>query len=134
MPTPDANALSLSDLVAAIDDGPDKLHAESTPATEALIDLGIEALPAVIPLLASPAADTRMRAAHVLEMVTMEQAGFRRGHGWDDFAHEIRWRDFWSAMMGEGADDPGEPRAASRVAHWQSWLDRHRRGGRAKAI
>lgn len=134
MPTPDADTPSLADLIAAIDDAPDKLHAESTPATGALIDLGIAALPAVVPLLASPAADTRMRAQHVLEMVTMELFGFRRGHGWDDFAHEIRWRDFWAAMMAEGADEAGEPSAASVVAHWQSWLDHRLRGGGAGTI
>ena len=114
---------SLPELIAAIDDAPDKLHAESTPATEALIDQGIDALPAVIPLLASPDPDTQMRAAYVLEMVTMELFGFRPGQGWEDFAHEIRWRDFWTAMMVGTPNEAGELDAASMVAHWQSWLD-----------
>lgn len=115
--------LTLPDLIAAIDDAPDKLHSESTPATEALIEQGVDALPAVIPLLASPDADTQMRAAYVLEMVTMELFGFRPGRGWEDFAHEIRWRDFWTAMMVGSPDEAGEPGAASMVAHWQSWFD-----------
>lgn len=34
--------------------------------------------------------------------------GFRRGQGWSDFAHEIRWRDFWSAMMGPAIDEEAE--------------------------
>lgn len=130
----DIDAAALADLIAAIDAEPDLLHAESTPATEALIDIGEAALPGLIPLLVSSSEDTRMRAAHVLEMVTMELFGFRRGKGWDDFAHEIRWRDFWSAMMGPAIDDGGEPGAAARVAHWRSWLDHRLRSGDIAAI
>lgn len=133
MPTPDAETPTVAELIAALDEAPDKLHAESTPAANALIDLGIDALPAVIPLLASPDADTQMRAAYVLEMVTMELFGFRPGQGWEDFAHEIRWRDFWTAMMVGTPDEAGEPDAASMVAHWQSWLDHRLRSEASRA-
>lgn len=133
MPIPDAEAPPLAELIAAIDEAPDKLHAESTPAAEALIDQGVDALPAVIPLLASSDADTQMRAAYVLEMVTMELFGFRPGQGWEDFAHEIRWRDFWTAMMVGSPDEAGEPDAVSMVAHWQSWLDHRLRSEAPRA-
>jgi hypothetical protein len=115
----------VAQLVETIDDEPDRLHPESTPSTLALIALGARSVPAVLPLLSSPNRLTRRRAVHVLEMVTMARFGFRRGHGWDDFHGEDRWRAFWSDMGGL-SHERGGPVEDETIAKWRTWSDRER--------
>lgn len=108
-------------LLAQIDEEPDKLHSDSTPAVEALIEIGEPALAPVLELMLSPNRETRMRAQKVLEGVTLRLHGFRPGHGWDDRSHEDDWRRFWKSLGGLDWDAPEAERAAT-VARWREWL------------
>src|SRR5262245_33334865 len=54
----------LAVLQATINDAPDPLHFELTPAAHALIRLGLPALPTVFALMESPDEATRQRAQH----------------------------------------------------------------------
>lgn len=106
-------------LVDRIDADPDKAHSESTPATQALIAIGEPALPRVVPLLLSDRYETRLRAVHVLELVSMGVFGFRSGLGWARREDEQAWKEFWGRMNPGPAGSVGRART---VELWQEWL------------
>jgi len=110
-------------LLARIDEEPDKLHSDMTPAVEALIEIGEPALGPVLELMLSPGRETRMHAQRVLEGVTLRLHGFRPGQGWDDQSREDDWRRFWKSLGDLDWDAP-EASRADAVALWREWLRR----------
>ena len=56
----------LADLVRTIDDDPDILHGDYTPAVWALCGRGLDGAEAILPLLEAPSDTTRMHAGTVL--------------------------------------------------------------------
>jgi hypothetical protein len=111
----------ISSLLRRINDDPDKLHGDSTPAVERLIDLGEPALAPVLELMLASDSDTRLRAQRVLEGVTMASQGFRRGQGWLETEGEERWRRFWASLGNLDWRAPAERRAEA-VARWHAYL------------
>jgi len=114
----------IAELIERIDQHPDKLHGDHTPAVGRLIEIGRPALGRVLELMLNENRDTRLRALRVIETVTMGLAGFRLGQGWSSAADERTWRDQWSAMGSLTADAPMTKRAES-VAKWRQWLGAH---------
>lgn len=109
-------------LVQAIDDRPDPLHGDRTPAVEALIDRGLAVLPYLLPLLESGGDQTRLRAQRVLEGITHQWVRERtaaRPLTRDD-THE--WNRLWQANGGYDWSAPQAARAAA-VKLWSAWLD-----------
>lgn len=108
-------------LARNINEGPDKLHGDYTPAVHGLIEIGEPALPAALDLMLSDDRDTRQRAQRVVEGVTMRAHGFRAGRGWDTGRGEDEWRRFWQSLGDLDYDSPPEARARA-VDQWRRWL------------
>jgi len=111
-------------LVASINDRPDLLHGDRTPAVDALIEHGLAALPHVLPLLESEDEFTRLRAQRVLEGATQawvrgEQGPARQLTQGSAQAWQRLWRENgsydWRAAK--------EARTAV-VGLWREWLGR----------
>lgn len=111
----------VDELVKHLNESPDKLHGDYTPASMQLIGLGEPAIGAVLQLMLSPDAETRLRAQRVLEGITMRTHGFAAGQGWTDPDGEARWRGFWRGLGDLDWEASLEDRRRS-VAVWQSWL------------
>ena len=87
-------------LVLAIDERPNPLHSDITPAVLRLIELGLPAAAQVVDLLDAPNPKTRQHAQRVIEGVVMRQSGWvpksrlrqrRRGPAHEDrFARQRR--------------------------------------------
>jgi hypothetical protein len=112
----------LERLVAAINDHPDPLHGDRTPAVEALIAHGLVALPHVLPLLEGGDDMTRLRAQRVLEGVT--NAWVReRAPAWPPTQADARaWQELWEE---NGPYDWRGTQEARReaVALWRAWME-----------
>lgn len=104
-------------LIRTIDDFPDVLRAPDTPSTDALIEMGVPALPGVVELMEAPGTETRERAFMVLRRVVEERLP---GASWERLSGELgpydprgdasvreaaakRWRDWVRGVEG-GAD------------------------------
>jgi hypothetical protein len=127
-PPTDATGERIKTLLAHINDEPDKLHADYTPAVHELIKVGEPALTLTLELMLADGLDTRLRAQRVLEGVTLVQHGFVLGQGWKEDGGEKRFRKFWSELGDLAYDSSPEKRAAS-VTLWKKWL-----AGRAKSL
>ncbi len=106
-------------LAARINDDPDKLHSEMTPAVDSFIEIGRPAIPTLLDLMLSSDADTRMRAQAGLEGITMQMFGFRRGQGWSGNG-EDKWRMFWKKLGSLDWQDT-ESERRSDIALWRQW-------------
>ena len=111
----------LEQLIATLNEHPDKLHGDDTPSVMRLIAIGREALGPALALMSSPQSDTRMRAQRVLEGVTMASHGFHRGHGWSRAGGEAEWKQLWASLGDLDWQAPNAVRAES-VARWRTWL------------
>ena len=83
-PAATLHATRIAELLPRIDDSPDPLHADITPAVLALSDLGPPAALAVVPLLEADDRMTRLHAQRVVEGVVMRLHGFSPGRGFGD--------------------------------------------------
>ncbi len=116
----------IDDLIQHINESPDKLHGDHTPASMQLIDLGEAALDAVLQLMLDQDPDTRLRAQRVMEGITMKVHGFIPGRGWESPAGEMQWRDFWRALGNVNWEAPLDARKQG-VALWTHWLAQRER-------
>jgi hypothetical protein len=108
-------------LVNKIDENPDLLHADITPAAEDLIDIGPDAIPVVLPLVLSEDPMTRLHASRVLYGVTAKMHGFVVGRGWPSDSREQACRALWASLGDFDWDAPEDRRAAS-VKRWEQWF------------
>jgi len=110
----------------AINDAPDPLHFEQTPAVRSLVEAGMVALPMVFTLMESSDEQTRQRAQYVLASVVLQ-----------DITRQVQPRPLtsdamsaWEKLRQENGfyqwDAPEVKRAAS-IDLWKRWLQ-HRRG------
>ena len=108
-------------LVDEIDRHPDPLHADRTPAVEALIRRGASALPAVLPLLESDRPETRMRAQRILAAVTRDIMDAEHR----DRPLERGAMQHWQALWEENGDYDWRASASDRreaLRRWREWL------------
>lgn len=108
-------------LVKSINDNPDLLHSDLTPAVFKLIDKGLPSVPYMLKLMKSDSQETRLRASRVLSGVTMAQHGFAIGQGWTQADGEKNWRKLWEKLGSLSYDDPPEKRLKSIIL-WEKWL------------
>ncbi|MGH9497263.1 MAG: HEAT repeat domain-containing protein [Candidatus Sulfotelmatobacter sp.] len=109
--------------IATLNDAADKLHADITPSVRTLGAMGLKVVPAVLELLLSEDAMTRLRAERVLAAILAAQHGAVAGRGFPSPKAEQAMRADWSA---NGDYDysavPGARRAS--VEKWRQWLAR----------
>lgn len=111
----------LAELLATLDNAPDELHGDITPAVLALAELGWVAAPALLDLMLADAADTRLHAQRAFEGIVMRDFGFVRGRGFASSDDENRFRELW-ATHGGYAYDASEARRSLAVETWRGWL------------
>lgn len=112
---------SVAHLIATIDDDPDVLHGDITPAVTALCGLGLDGAIAVAPLLDAPTAPTRMHAGRALACAVARWLGYQAG---DDDGRSGARRRFEQAWRANGAYNPDAAPAARQAARarWTAWL------------
>ena len=116
----------LADLVRTIDDDPDILHGDYTPAVWALCGRGLDGAEAILPLLEASSDTTRMHAGTVLACAVARYFRDRPGQG--DTAEAGDDRRFAQAWKATGAYDRAAPPAARHAAAlgWRRWIAAHR--------
>lgn len=119
--TTDPTAEQVRALLARIDENPNPLHRNYTPAVNALIEIGEPALLPTLELMLADDRNTRLRTQTVIESVTAEQNGFVFGQGWKRPGGEAAYRKLWSELGELNWEDPKAKRAAS-VELWKKWL------------
>ena len=108
-------------LIAALNDNPDPAHGDLTPAVHALVRLGLQALPAVLPLLEAEDRWTRLRAQRVLEGVTRSWVRRRTPERPMTRRADYEWLALWQTNGDYDWEAPPQARADA-VARWRAWL------------
>lgn len=120
--SPDAAAA----LVQTINDNPDMLRRESTPSVAALMDMGLESLPHILPLLDAHGRDTRLRAQTVLMRVTYDHVKNSMGEKAVKSDVDRTWNDLWRKNGDYHIDLPVDRRQRA-IAAWAHWVKSKRR-------
>ncbi|HSI77827.1 MAG TPA: hypothetical protein VK957_18150 [Lunatimonas sp.] len=116
------DSLNIDSLVKVINENPDRLHLDYTPAVHQLIEYGVEAIEAVLPSLNSQDKWERLRALRVLEGVINRQNGWKSGIGFPDGSDgEQKTRELLQQNGNYQYDAPIEQRTSS-IAKWKEWL------------
>jgi hypothetical protein len=102
--------------------GADPLHADRTPAVEALGRMGLRAVPALLDRLVDENEMTRLRAQRALELVLSRRHGFIPGRGFPSPACEAAMRAEWQTNGDYHYDAPATVRCAA-VERWRAWLN-----------
>ena len=114
--------VQVEDLLKRINENPDLLHRDSTPAVKELIRLGLPSLRyGLLELLLSNDPETRLRAERVLTGVTMAEMGFLLGVGWSKPEQEMKWRRLWKSNGAYDWESSPVSRRSS-YAKWQQWV------------
>ena len=101
--------------IRALDDDPDELHSDMTPAVSALAGIGEPALPALLEPLAAPDALTRLHAQRALEGVIYQRHGFRAGQGFPPGEEDAARDDLRAIGYEHDADEPARDAAIARL-------------------
>jgi hypothetical protein len=107
--------------VQTLNDAPDPLHLDITPAVTALGEMGLRAVTALLDPLRSNDEITRLRAQRALEAIVARRHGFRAGKGFPSTAAEEAMRDEWEANGSYDYSGNAVARDAS-LAKWRQWL------------
>lgn len=97
-------ARKIENALKRIDENPDVLHSEHTPATHELIVIGEPALEPTLPYLNSENPFTREHAETVVWGVLRVMHGYERGKGWKSDADKAAFDRFASQMWGIDAN------------------------------
>jgi hypothetical protein len=110
-------------LVREIDENPDPLHVDVTPAVLQMTELGLPAAKAVLELLDAPEWPTRIRAQRVIEGVVMRRYGWQPGHGYPN-PHEGQKKvaDVLSSNGSYDAKSSSEHRREA-IVKWRQWIE-----------
>jgi hypothetical protein len=111
----------IAKLIAKIDDDPDILHTDYTPAVHKLIKIGKPAIDPVLDLMLASDKLTRLRAQRVLEGITMKTFGFVVGQGWTKDKGEMMFKEFWTKLGDLNWEADAEMRK-NAVKKWREWL------------
>ena len=119
---PRATAVRVAELLKRIDETPDELHIDLTPAANELVTIGRPALPGLLNLMASTNQETRLHAQRAFEGILMAEMGFVPGRGFSTPDGEDRFRALWT---GQGSYDwnADEDARERSLAAWRAWLD-----------
>lgn|SRR5262249_2050414 len=114
---------ALEACLRTIDDSPEMLHFEITPAVRALTKMGLPALNAVLPLLDAEDERTRQHAQKVFEQVTLDEIEREMKIAAHSPSATAEWQRLWD---GNGAYQWNHAAAERRAAieRWQRWIDR----------
>ena len=123
---PEADAARIDAYVRAIDDDPDELHLDVTPASRALGEIGLPAVPALLELLSADSEETRLHAQRATEAVVYGEHGFVAGRGFPSAEAEQAARAELLEAGYDHAAPAGEREAA--VARLREWYERARSG------
>lgn len=107
--------------LSVINDAPDPLHHDVTPAVVALARLGVHVLPSILRLLDSPDAPTRQRAQKVLERVTFSDVTDGAKPRPLSNAAASQWTALW-AENGSYQWDAPEPQRRTAIERWRRWI------------
>lgn len=112
----------IDNLLKELNKDPDKLHLDYTPAVFRLIEYGLEAALAVLPLLNSNDKWERHRAQRVLEGVIQRRFGWRPGYGYPEGSvGEEKLKNLLFEMGNYQAEGSIKQRSAS-INKWKVWL------------
>jgi hypothetical protein len=114
---------ALKALQSTINDSPDPLHFEQTPAVQSLLDLGAAALPTVLVLMDSVNERTRQRAQYVLTSVVLRDISQRLQPRPLTSDALTAWEELRQANGSYQWDGPESLRKAS-IDLWKLWLAR----------
>jgi hypothetical protein len=117
----------LAELFAALDEQPDALHGDMTPAVLALAEHGWPAAPGLLERMLGGSVQTRLHAQRGFEGIVMREFGFVPGHGFAKAQDEQRMRQLW-ADHGDYAYDDDKARRTTAVQSWRRWLKEHGHG------
>jgi hypothetical protein len=109
-------------LVRTINDDPDELHGDFTPAVLKLMTKGLPAARAILPLLNSQDFASRARAYRVLEGVIKIRNGWAPGQGYKDREGQERTQATLAANGNYNAQME-EPQRRAAIEKWRSWLE-----------
>lgn len=112
---------TIRELVAKLDDEPDRLHNDITPAVLALGRLGLAVLPHLEGALLSGDELTRLHAQRALEFAVDHHFGFRPGRGYTPPDGEARAREAFE-QNGRYDFEAPEPQRREAVAAWLRWV------------
>jgi HEAT repeat protein len=110
-------------LQAAINDAPDPLHFEQTPAVQSLIELGTAALPTVFTLMESADERTRQRAQYILASVVLRDITRRLQPRPLTSDAQMAWEELRQANGSYQWDGPEAARRAA-IERWKQWWAR----------
>jgi HEAT repeat protein len=104
-----------------LNDAADELHLDRTPAVDALGDMGLKPVPALLDLLMDEDRETRMHAQRALESIAAQRHGFRPGYRFPDAQAEEAAREEW-LRNGDYQFDADRELRIQAVAKWRQWL------------
>jgi hypothetical protein len=110
--------------VSAINDDPDLLHTDYTPAVHRLSECGLTAAQAILPLLNSTNEQERLRAQRVLEGVIKRRFGWQSGQGFTNYEVEQNYIALMQLNGNYQADAP-EARRLDAIKSWNHWLSQN---------
>ena len=113
---------ALTACLQTLNDAPNPLHADMTPAVLALGQMGMRVVPALLDLLMDDHEFTRLHAQRALEMILDQRHGFYPGQGFPTPEAEEQARAEWKDNGGYDYSADAATRAAA-VAKWQRWLE-----------
>jgi HEAT repeat protein len=114
---------ALDALRATINDDPDPLHSQRTPAVQSLIESGLSALPATFVLMESANEETRRRAQYVLASIVLEDIT-RRLQPSALTNEALRLWEELQRQNGSYAWNGSESARRSSIELWRGWYER----------
>jgi hypothetical protein len=101
-----------------------------TPSVAALVNIGDDAIPAMLDLMIDGDARTRWHAWLALEDITSKMFGIVPGRAGPP-EREEEWRAFWR-KLGSLRFDASRDERIKAVRLWREWLEERKESGRSK--
>jgi hypothetical protein len=109
----------ITQAIASLDDDPDPLHGDQTPAVRRLAQIGAPAVSALGAPLMADSAMTRLHAQRAWESIVYGRYGFAPGAGFPDDAAEESAASVIAQVSYDFEQSDGERKAAvSRMLDW----------------
>ena len=111
--------------VAAINDNPDSLHPDYTPAVHKLSGCGLAAAMAILPLLSSLKEPERLRAQRILEGVIKRRFGWKPAKGFPNYEAEQSY-EAMLLLNGNYQATASEENRRQAIDKWNHWLSQNK--------